>query len=67
MLHIIHTRLNQGLQTRDRTKRHNSATFFGDTFFGILTNSINFDAAIFEECIAHKTVTKNRCRKQQII
>ena len=38
--------------------------FFGDTFFGIYTNSLNFDAAIFGECIAHKTVTKKRCRNK---
>ena len=37
--------------------------FFGDTFFGILMNSPNFDAAICEECMAHETVTKKRYRK----
>ena len=39
---------------------------FGDTFFGIFTNLLNFDAAMFAECIAHKTVTKKRCRKKRI-
>ena len=66
MLTLYPMRLNQGLQTRDRTQRHNSVIFFGDTFFGILTNSLNLDAAIFGECIAHKTVTKKRCRKKRI-
>ena len=37
--------------------------FVGDTFFDIFTNSLNFDAAVFGECIAHKTVIKKRCRK----